>query len=182
MRHTALSLHRNASFPKSMTDVRGFEVRTRDRNEKVGKVDDLVCASDGQIRYLDLTLGGLFNKKRVLLPVGLARVDRQNDVVWVAAMTKEQVKELPDYDGNAEAITENYEAQCCGPYLGRAAATAAGATTPADLYDQGRFYADRGGDSARDGRLVFAGEGPADREVRRDPLGTDRTTGGDARL
>lgn len=158
MRHTALSLHRNATLPTSMADARGYEVRTRDHNKKIGKVDDFVCGPEGQIRYLDVGLDGLFNSKRVLLPVGVARLDRSNDVVWVAGMTKEQVKALPDYAGDPDAITDDYETQCCGPYLGQKIAEDANATTPAELYDQGRFYADRGGPTARDGRVAFPGE------------------------
>jgi len=170
MRHTALSLHRNTSMPKSMADVTGYEVRTRDNNEKVGKVDDLVCATDGQVRYLDVTFGGLFNKKRVLLPVGIARVDKSNDVVWVAGMSKEQVKSLPDYDGNPDSITADYEVQCCAPFLPDAAratapsagapadSAAAGRAADADIHDQGRFYADRGGEAARGERLSFERE------------------------
>ena len=156
MRHTALSLHRSATLPASMADARGYEVRTRDQNKKIGKVGDFVCGADGQIRYLDVGLDGLFNSKRVLLPVGVARLDRSNDVVWVAGMSKEQVKRLPDYDGNPDAITDDYETQCCGPYLGQQIATDANVTSREELYDQGRFYADRGGDAARDGRVVFS--------------------------
>jgi hypothetical protein len=159
MRHTALSLQRNTRFPPSMADVRGFEVRTRDQNEKVGKVDDLVCGSEGQIRYLDIGLGGLFSKKRVLLPVGVARADRTNDVVWIAGMTKEQIKELPEYDGNVDAITDDYERSCCSPFRTRGTeplADATGAATESDLYDQGQLYADRGGAPARDARIVFS--------------------------
>jgi hypothetical protein len=148
MRHTALSLHRTATLPASMADARGFEVRTRDQNKKVGKIDDFICGPDGEIRYLDVGLDGLFNSKRVLLPVGVARLDRSNDVVWVAGMTKEQVKALPVYAGDPDAITDDYETQCCGPYLGQQIAADAGATTSAELYDQGRFYADRGGPAA----------------------------------
>ena len=158
MRHTALSLHRTATLPASMADARGYEVRTRDHNKKIGKVGDFVCGPDGEIRYLDVGLDGLFNSKRVLLPVGIARLDRSNDVVWVAGMTKEQVKGLPDYAGDPDAITDDYESQCCGPYLGHSIATDAGATTSADLYDQGRFYEERGGEAARSGRVTFSGE------------------------
>ena len=178
MRHTALSLHRNVSFPRSMTDVRGFEVRTRDNNEKVGKVSDLVCGDEGQVRYLDVGLGGLFNKKRVLLPVGVARVDKSNDVVWIAGMSKEQVKELPDYDGDPSKITADYEEQCCGPYLGREIAAAAGVNSTEDLYDQGRFYAERGGGAARSERVIYSDAeladvaGAADRVDRQANLGT----------
>lgn len=161
MRHTALSLHRNPTFPISMADVRGFDVRTRDHNEKVGKVDDVVCATDGQLRYLDVSLGGIFSKKRVLLPVGVARVDRSNDVIWVAGLSKEQVKALPDYKGDPEAITEQYERDCCGPHL--AGAAAADSRIPAEMHDQGQFYADRGGESARDGRVTLASGAVAER-------------------
>ncbi|MFL5577715.1 MAG: PRC-barrel domain-containing protein [Gemmatimonadaceae bacterium] len=168
MRHTALSLHRTTSFPSSMADVRGYEVRTRDNDEKVGKVGDLVCAADGKIRYLDVDVGGLFNKKRVLLPIGVARVDKRNDVLWVAGMTKEQVKDLPDYDGNPDAITDDYEQQCCGPFLSRGTAPLADArpdaTADEELYDQGRFYADRGGAAARDGRIVFSPDAQPSRD------------------
>lgn len=180
MRHTALSLHRNVSFPRSMTDVRGYEVRTRDNNDKVGKVSDLVCDDGGHVRYLDVGLGGLFNRKRVLLPVGVARVDKSNDVVWIAGMSKEQVKELPDYDGDPEKITEDYEQQCCGPYLGRDVGVEAGVNSSEDLYDQGRLYADRGGAASRNERLVFSGSdvaadhdpGAADRVDRQANIGT----------
>lgn len=158
MRHTALSLHRTATLPASMADARGFEVRTRDQNKKIGKVDDFVCGPDGEIRYLDVGLDGLFNSKRVLLPVGIGRLDRSNDVVWVAGMTKEQVKALPSYAGDPDAITSDYETECCGPYLGQAIATDAGATSAEELYDQGRFYADRGGPDARSGRVQFTAE------------------------
>jgi hypothetical protein len=181
MRHTTLSLHRNTSFPASMPDVRGYEVRTRDQNKKVGKVSDLVCTPEGEIRYLDVGLGGIFNKKRVLLPIGVARVDRQGSVVWVAGMTQEQVKELPDYDGNPESITDDYEAQCCGPYLGKSLAADAGATTAADLYDQGRFYADRGGEAARSGRVSFGADDAAPRAAT-GAARRDAPTEGETRL
>ena len=57
MRHTALSLHRNATLPPSMADVRGFELRTRDRQRKlISKID---CAIrrlyEGEYGYCDVT-------------------------------------------------------------------------------------------------------------------------------
>jgi uncharacterized protein (TIGR02271 family) len=154
MAYAALSQYQDAQFPESMADVRGFEVRTRDDNEKVGKVDDVVCAPDGRLRYLDVDLGGFFNTKHVLLPVGGAQVDARHDVVWVAGMTKEQIKQLPDYAGDASAITDEYETRFRGAYPARGAESAGGE----DLYDQGRFYADRGGQAAGEARLVLSEE------------------------
>ena len=150
MPYSALSQHQDARFPNELADVRGFEVRTRDDDEKVGRVEDLVCTTDGQIRYLDVDLGGFFNTRHVVLPVGSAQVDRQNDVVWITGMTKDQIKALPDYTGDASLIDDKYESQVRGVY---------GSTrTDADLYDQGRFYAERGGDRAREARLVLSEE------------------------
>ena len=154
MQHLNLSRHQNAQFPDSMADVRGFEVRTRDTDEKIGKVDDLIVAADGRIRYLDVDLGGFFNTKHVALPVGAAQVDRANDIVWVLGLTKDQIKDMPDYDGDAASITSDYESGVRSSF----ASGATGRTSDTDLYDQGRFYAERGGEAAREGRLILSEE------------------------
>ena len=150
MPYSALNQYQDARFPNELADVRGFEVRTRDDDDKVGRVEDLVCTADGQIRYLDVDLGGFFSSRHVVLPVGAAQVDRQNDVVWITGLTKAQIKALPDYTGDATLIDDRYENQVRGAY---------GATsTDTDMYDQGRFYAERGGDRAREARLVLSEE------------------------
>jgi uncharacterized protein (TIGR02271 family) len=148
MPYSSLSQHQNAQFPNELADVRGFEVRTRDDDDKVGRVDDLVCTSDGQIRYLDVDLGGFFNPRHVVLPVGAAQVDRERDVVWITGMTKDQIKALPDYAGDASLIDDGYESRIRG------------VSSRADdsLYDQGRFYADRTGERAREARLILSEE------------------------
>src|SRR3712207_1372443 len=135
MQYSSLSQHQNVQFPNELADVRGFEVRTRD-DEKVGRVDDLICSPDGSIRYLDVDLGGFFNTRHVALPVGSAQVDRANDVVWVSGMTKDQIKALPEYTGDASLIDDGYESRTRGVYGAE--------VNDRDLYDQGRFYAERG--------------------------------------
>ena len=149
MAYSALSQYQNARFPEGMADVRGFEVRTRD-DEKVGKVSDLIAEPDGRLRYLDIDLAGIFNTRHVVVPVGAAEVDQREDIVWISGMTKEQIKALPDYTGQASAITDDYESRVRGVYAGR--------TTDRDLYDQGRFYAGRGGEAAREARLILSEE------------------------
>jgi uncharacterized protein (TIGR02271 family) len=171
MQHYNLGQSSTAQFPESMTDVRGYEVRTRDTDEKIGKVDGLVCSPDGQIRYLDVDLAGLFNTRHVALPVGAAQVDRTNDVVWVTGLSKDQIKDLPDYTGDASSITDDYEQGIRRSVTGGAAMGAGAASNHAasnraasnraadtDLYDQGRFYAERGGEAARNARLVLSEE------------------------
>jgi len=150
MAYSAVSQNQGARFPEELADVRGYEVRTRADDDKVGKVDDLVCTRDGSIRYLDVQLGGFFNPRHVLLPIGAAQVDGRNNVVWVADMTKDEIKNLPDYSGDARDITDDYETSIRGVRGDR--------SSDADLYDQGRFYADRGGSAARDARLILSEE------------------------
>ena len=150
MAYSAISQHQSARFPDELSDVRGYEVRTRDGDEKVGRVEDLICTTDGRIRYLDVDLGGFFNQRHVALPVGSAQVDRANDVVWITGMTKDQIKALPDYDGDASRIDDSYESRVRGVYGGTA--------NDADLYDHGRLYAERGGARAQEARLVLSEE------------------------
>jgi uncharacterized protein (TIGR02271 family) len=151
MDYSTLSQNQGARFPDELADVRGYEVRTRADDDKVGRVNDLVYTGDGGIRYLDLELGGFFNRRHVLLPIGAAQVDAQNNVVWVSGLTKDEIKNLPDYEGDPRAIDDNYESRILG-------ARASRDVRDEDLYDQGRFYAERGGERARDARLILSEE------------------------
>ena len=150
MPYSALSQHANASFPDGLADVRGYEVRTRLDGEKVGRVDDLVCEADGSIRYLDVDLGGFFNTKHVLLPVGAAEIDAADDVVWLSGVSKQQLKDMPDYTGDLSTVGTDYDTRARSFY-GRDLADD-------DLYDQGRLYANRGPSDARERRLVLSAE------------------------
>ena len=152
MRHLNLSRNPDALFPESIADVRGFEVRTREMDEKLGKVDDLIYTSDGRIRYLDVDLGGFFNPKHVALPIGVGQVDRVNDVIWLTGVNKRQLEELPEYDGDPDRITDEYETT-----LRRTFASGT-VGSDVDLYDQGRFYGERGGAAAREARLILSAE------------------------
>jgi uncharacterized protein (TIGR02271 family) len=149
MRYSPLSDYSGTRFPEGMADVRDFEVRTRE-DEKVGKVSDLIASADGRVRYLDVDLGGIFNPRHVLLPIGGAEVDADDDIVWISGMTKDEIKALPDYSGDVNTITDAYESRVQGIYGGR--------LTDRDLYDQGRFYARRGGEAAREARLTLSEE------------------------
>jgi uncharacterized protein (TIGR02271 family) len=149
MAYSSVSQHPNARFPGELADVRGFEVRTRDDGGRVGRVRDLVCSPDGRVRYLDVGLGGFFKERHVALPVGAAQVDAERDVVWVTGLSKAQIKALPDYAGDAAGIDDRYEGEVRG---------AAGAAPDADLYDHGHLYAERGGERAREARVVLSEE------------------------
>ncbi|MBW3552863.1 MAG: PRC-barrel domain-containing protein [Gemmatimonadetes bacterium] len=96
-------------------DVRGREVRTDVDDEKVGKVDDVLVDDNGSPRYLDVDLG--FLKKHVLLPVGHARTSRDEDVVRVRGMVKEDFETIPEaIEGE---VDRRYETRLAGAYDAR---------------------------------------------------------------
>ncbi len=135
MRYTTLSQHPTVRFPEGTTDVRGWEVRTAHDSEKVGKVHDLVLDDTGRFRYLEVDTGGFFSAKRVLLPLGLARVDEAEDVIWVPGMSKEQFKAIPEYTGELGSITDDY--------AGRIRRAYPSTVDDAHLFSAQRFYEPR---------------------------------------
>lgn len=107
-----LSRRDDFQFSEGMRDVRGFEVRTDLDDNKVGKVDDVLVDDTGAPRYLDVDLG--FLKKHVLLPVGHARSDREDEVVRVRGMVKEDFEAIPEaVEGE---VNREYETRLAGAY------------------------------------------------------------------
>jgi uncharacterized protein (TIGR02271 family) len=143
MVYSTLSQHPELSFSEGLPDVRGWEVRTAADDEKVGKVHDLVIDSTNQIRYLDIDSGGLLTSKRILLPLGAAQVDERDDVIWVPGMTKQQFKSLPEFTGDTNLVTADYERQLYGVFP----ASASGERS----LDAQRFYERRFGEGERAG-------------------------------
>lgn len=89
-------------------DVRGWEIRDQS-GEKIGEVKDLlVDQSAMKVRYLDAELGGgIFSSgRRVLIPVGVARLDERDDAVLLSA-TAAALQQYPEYDGST--VSRDYE-------------------------------------------------------------------------
>lgn len=89
-------------------DVRGWEIRDQS-GEKIGKVKDLlVDQSAMKVRYLDAELGGgIFSTgRRVLIPVGVARLDDDDDTVLLNVAST-ALQQYPDYDGST--VSRDYE-------------------------------------------------------------------------
>ena len=103
---TSLSRVQDRDFPPNAFDVRGWKVRTAIDDEGVGRVDDMLLDESGELRFLDVDLGVF--KKRVLLPIRYARVDRSDDIVWVDGMVKEQFETIPDYDGDPDTAAPGF--------------------------------------------------------------------------
>jgi len=127
-------------------DVRGWAVVGVD-GIKLGKVHELIVDTSAmRTRYLDVSLErkavGLEEDRDVLVPIGTARVDDDNDHIVLDTATVSRLATLPAY--THEEITRDYE----GTLLPAFGATAAGAG--ADYYagrhfDDSQFYAGRAG-------------------------------------
>lgn len=149
MAFISLSDQPDYTFPPGTFDVRGWDVRTMADDEKVGKIDDIILDESGNPRFLDVDLG-LF-QKHVLLPIGQARVDETEDQVLIPGMTKEQFKDVPEYDHDPNRITSEYEEQLTTVYTG--------AYTGEHYYSRPEYAAERprmtGRASAEGGRLAM---------------------------
>lgn len=77
-------------------DVKGFGVYT-ENDEKLGTVSDVLVDEDGHFRYVVVDLGFWIFGKKVLLPVGLSRIDYNGERVYAINMTKKQAEDLPEY-------------------------------------------------------------------------------------
>jgi ribosomal 30S subunit maturation factor RimM len=88
---------------KDPSGLVGFDVEATDGS--IGKVDELSTETSRQYLVVD-TGFWIFGKKR-LIPAGVVqRIDHKDRKVYVG-MTKEQIKQAPDYD---EAMTQHDDA------------------------------------------------------------------------
>jgi len=77
--------------------------------EKVGTVRDaLVNPTTGQLQYLIVDVGGWFSTKHVLVPIGQARFTQ--DGAYFDRLTKDQVRDLSEYDEGQEYAAERQQA------------------------------------------------------------------------
>ena len=87
----------------NLPDVTGFDVEATDGH--IGKVDNATAEESSSCLVVD-TGFWIFGKKR-LIPAGMAtRVDHAAEKVYVS-MTKDQIKQAPDFD---EAMTSHDDA------------------------------------------------------------------------
>ena len=74
--------------------------------DKIGTIRDaLVQADTGRIQYFIVDAGGWFSAKEVLVPVGHSRLE--DDGVYFDDLTKEQVRDLREYNGS-DVYTDEY--------------------------------------------------------------------------
>jgi uncharacterized protein (TIGR02271 family) len=96
-------------------DFKGMGVYADGTDEKIGSVSDVLVDDDGHFRYLVVDLGFWIFGKKVLLPIGRSRVDRNTDRVYAIGMTREQADNLPEFD-ERQTLDYDYEERVRGVY------------------------------------------------------------------
>jgi uncharacterized protein (TIGR02271 family) len=94
-------------------DIKGLSLYTG--TEKIGSVNDVLVDGEGKFRYLVIDTGGWILGKKVLLPIGHARIDYQNKRVYADSLTKTQVEALPEFTDDL-LIDYDKEEQVRGVY------------------------------------------------------------------
>ncbi|MHC5596176.1 MAG: DUF2382 domain-containing protein [Nostoc sp.] len=85
-------------------DIRALDLCT-ESGERVGSVADVLVDDDGHFRYLiiDITLDSV--SKKILLPIGLSRINYTERRVYVDGLSRQQIERLPDH--KEDAIVDN---------------------------------------------------------------------------
>lgn len=89
-------------------DFKGFSVYAGSTDDKVGSLHDSLVDEDGYIRYFVIDTGFWIFGKKVLLPVGRARLDFEQERLYAMGLNKEQAEALPKYDDDM-VIDYDYE-------------------------------------------------------------------------
>ncbi|MEH2350988.1 MAG: DUF2382 domain-containing protein [Nostoc sp.] len=96
-------------------DINGLGVYTQGNDEKVGTVSDILVDEEGHFRYLVVDLGFWIFGKKVLLPIGRARIDYNTDRVYTLGLTREQAEQLPEFN-ERQTLDYDYEERVRGIY------------------------------------------------------------------
>jgi uncharacterized protein (TIGR02271 family) len=118
-------------------DILALELYT-EGGDKVGAVADALVDPEGRFRYLVIDTGVGAAGKKILLPIGLSRIDYNARRVYVDGLSKAQVAGLPEYNDRM-TVDYDYEEQVRGAYrpmVSQAGSTAAStATYDRDTYN-----------------------------------------------
>ena len=125
-------------------DIRGWDVKDENGN-LIGEVDELIFDVQSlKVRYMVVFLDEDYSgakSRDVLIPIGLAELDRSDDDAVLPGVTQAQITALPTYDDD---ITSENETSIRNVFAGLG--TAAGATAltntgdnPDDFYNHDHF-------------------------------------------
>ncbi|AFY32883.1 DUF2382 domain-containing protein [Calothrix sp. PCC 7507] len=89
------------------SDVKTLDVCT-EHGVKVGSISDTLVDQNGRFRYLVIDTAFNSGSKKILLPVGLSRINYPAKRVYVDGLSKEQIERLPAYSEDI-VIDEDFE-------------------------------------------------------------------------
>ncbi len=96
-------------------DIKKFDVYA-EHNDKVGSVKNILIDNETErFRYFIVDTGFWFTGKQVLLPVGFAQIDFEDQRVLVPGLTKQQVEDLVEFTEDLK-IDDDYEDRVRGVY------------------------------------------------------------------
>ena len=78
-------------------------------NEKIGTIDDVLVTDEGKFCYFVIETGGWILGKKVLLPIGRTRLDKDFKRVDADTLTKAQVQALPEFTGDMQVDYDHEE-------------------------------------------------------------------------
>ncbi len=128
-------------------DIRGWEVKTTS-DQIIGEVDELLFDTQSyKVRYIIVDLDDdvlNIDSKKVLVPIGLAELDEEDDDVILPNVTVEQLTSLPGYE--KDNLTEDREISIRNTFAGVGGADLVGresGNTDDDFYNHPYFDEDR---------------------------------------
>lgn len=159
--------YKNTFGDSEIINIDSYSVYSGD--DRIGSVDEVLVDDSGRFRYLVVDTGFWVFGKKVLLPIGLARFDYNNDRINVDGLTREQVQNLPDFKEAKMDEYDNYEERTRQTY------------TPLAGRRTNQQFIERSLDSDAERSLDSDLERPldADRINRTSTTGVNRATGAD---
>ncbi|QMS88988.1 DUF2382 domain-containing protein [Nostoc edaphicum CCNP1411] len=110
-------------------DIKALDVYT-EGGERVGSVADVLVDDDGHFRYLIIDISLDFASKKILLPIGLSRINYPERRVYVDGLSRQQVENLPDHKEDA-ILDKDYEENVRGVFR----SSTSGVTYDRDTYN-----------------------------------------------
>lgn len=88
-------------------DVKNLEVYTPE-DTRIGSVTDAIVDQNGRFRYLVIDANVDNFGKKILIPIGLTRINYPARRVYVNELSRQQIEKLPEYQDNT-SLDDDYE-------------------------------------------------------------------------
>lgn len=106
--------YRDTLGNSGIANIDDYSVYTQGE-DRIGSVKELLVDNSGRFRYIAVDTGPWIFGKKVLMPIGLAHFDYDNNRIYVDGLSKEQVENLPSYH-SVDNIDESYEREVRNQY------------------------------------------------------------------